>query len=157
MRDESTRQTAQEFLAAKLTEEAQKLEDKLNQETAVARSLQVWKYFRDSIFSQCEEWNSVTQEQTLTCKETPLGDLRVWCAATSKHLTVHYDSRKLLVTLKNGGRRENETDVILHIEGYSTGSERSAHLVRNDEAINVPVLILGELRILSGMGRQRTS
>jgi len=157
MRDESTRQAAQEFLAAKLTEEAQKLEDKLNQETAVARSLQVWKHFRDSIFSQCEEWNSVTQEQTLTCKETPLGDLRVWCAATSKHLTVHYDSRKLLVTLKNGGRRENETDVILHIEGYSTGSDRSAHLVRNDEAVNVPVLILGELRILSGMGRQRTS
>jgi hypothetical protein len=157
MRDESTRQAAQEFLAAKLTEEAQKLEDKLNLETAVARSLQVWKHFRDSIFSQCEEWNSVTQEQTLTCKETPLGDLRVWCAATSKHLTVHYDSRKLLVTLKNGGRRENETDVILHIEGYSTGSERSAHLVRNDEAVNVSVLILGELRILSGMGRQRTS
>ena len=157
MRDESTRQAAQEFLAAKLTEEAQKLEDKLNLETAVARSLQVWKHFRDSIFSQCNEWNSVTQEQTLTCKETPLGDLRVWCAATSKHLTVHYDSRKLLVTLKNGGRRENETDVILHIEGYSTGTDRSAHLVRNDEAINVPVLILGELRILSGMGRQRTS
>lgn len=157
MRDESTRQAAQEFLAAKLTEEAQRLEDKLNQETAVARSLQVWKHFRDSIFSQCNEWNSVTQEQTLTCKETPLGDLRVWCAATSKHLTVHYDSRKLLVTLKNGGRRENETDVILHIEGYSTGSERSAHLVRNDEAVNVSVLILGELRILSEMGRQRTS
>jgi hypothetical protein len=157
MRDESTRQAAQEFLAAKLTEEAQKLEDKLNLETAVARSLQVWKHFRDSIFSQCNEWNSVTQEQTLTCKETPLGDLRVWCAATSKHLTVHYDSRKLLVTLKNGGRRENETDVILHIEGYSTGTDRSAHLVRNDEAVNVPVLILGELRILSGMGRQRTS
>jgi hypothetical protein len=41
MRDESTRQAAQEFLAAKLTEEAQKLEDKLNQETAVARSLHV--------------------------------------------------------------------------------------------------------------------
>ena len=157
MRDESTKQAAQEFLAAKLTEEAQKLEDKLNLETAVARSLQVWKHFRDSIFSQCNEWNSVTQEQTLTCKETPLGDLRVWCAATSKHLTVHYDSRKLLVTLKNGGRRENETDVILHIEGYSTGTDRSAHLVRNDEAVNVPVLILGELRILSGMGRQRTS
>ena len=157
MRDESTKQAAQEFLAAKLTEEAQKLEDKLNLETAVARSLQVWKHFRDSIFSQCNEWNSVTQEQTLTCKETPLGDLRVWCAATSKHLTVHYDSRKLLVTLKNGGRRENETDVILHIEGYSTGSDRSAHLVRNDEPANVPLLILGELRLLSGIGRQRTS
>jgi len=157
MRDESTRQAAQEFLAAKLTEEAQKLEDKLNQETAVARSLHVWKVFRDSIFSQCNEWNSVTQEETLTCKETPLGDLRIWCAATSKHMTVHYDSRKLLVTIKNAGRRENETDVILHIEGYSNGSERSAHLVRNDEPVNVPVLILGELRLLSGIGRQRTA
>src|SRR5277367_3578048 len=157
MRDESTRQAAQEFLAAKLTEEAQKLEDKLNQETALARSLHVWKQFRDSIFSQCNEWNSVTQEETLTCKETPLGDLRIWCAATSKHMTVHYDSRKLLVTIKNAGRRENETDVILHIEGYSNGSERSAHLVRNDEPVNVPVLILGELRLHSGIGRQRTA
>jgi hypothetical protein len=157
MRDESTKQAAQEFLAAKLTEEAQKLEDKLNQETAVTRSLHVWKQFRDSIFSQCNEWNSVTQEETLTCKETPLGDLRIWCAATSKHMTVHYDSRKLVVTVKNAGRRENETDVILRIEGYSTGSDRSAHLVRNDEPVNVPVLILGELRLLSGIGRQRTS
>jgi hypothetical protein len=157
MRDESTRQAAQEFLAAKLTDEAQKLEEKLNQETAIARSLHVWKSFRDSIFSQCNEWNSVTQEETLTCKETPLGDLRIWCAATSKHMTVHYDSRKLLVTIKNAGRRENETDVILRIEGYSTGSERSARLVRNDEPVNVPVLILGELRLLSGIGRQRTA
>jgi hypothetical protein len=157
MRDESTRQAAQEFLAAKLTEEAQKLEDKLNQETAVARSLHVWKQFCDSIFSQCNEWNSVTREETLTCKETPLGDLRIWCAATSKHMTVHYDSRKLLVTIKNAGRRENETDVILQIEGYSTGPDRLAHLVRNDEPVNVPVLILGELRLLSGIGRQRTS
>jgi hypothetical protein len=157
MRDESTRQAAQEFLAAKLTEEAQKLEDKLNKETAVARSLHVWKSFRDAIFSQCNEWNSVTQEQTLTCKETPLGDLRIWCAATSKYMTVHYDSRKLLVTIRNAGRRENETDVLLQIEGYSTGSDRSAHLVRNDEPVNVPALILGELRLLSGIGRQRTS
>ena len=99
----------------------------------------------------------MTQEETLTCKETPLGDLRIWCAATSKHMTVHYDSRKLVVTIKNAGRRENETDVILRIEGYLNGSDRSAHLVRNDEPVNVPVLILGELRLLSGIGRQRTS
>jgi hypothetical protein len=157
MRDESTRQAAQEFLAAKLTEEAQKQEEKLNQETAVARSLHVWKSFREAIFSQCEEWNAVTQEQTLTCKETPLGDLRIWCAATSKYMTVHYDSRKLLVTIRNAGRRENEKDLQLQIEGYSTGSERSAHLVRNNEPANVPVLILGELRLLSGIGRQRTA
>src|SRR5271170_5086941 len=121
MRDESTKQAAQEFLATKLAEEGKKHEDKLNKETAVARSLYVWKVLRDLIFAQCKEWNNITQEETLTCKETPLGDVRIWCAATSKHMTVHYDSRKLFVTIKNAGRRENETDVILQVEGYSTG------------------------------------
>jgi hypothetical protein len=72
-------------------------------------------------------------------------------------LTVHYDSRKLLVTVRNAGRRENEKDLQLQIEGYSTGSERSAHLVRNNEPANIPVLILGELRLLSGIGRQRSA
>lgn len=157
MRDETTRQAAQEFLAAKLAEEGQKHEDKLNHEAAVALSLQVWKHFRDAIFAQCTEWNSVTQEETLTCKETPLGDLRIWCPARSKQMTVHYDSRKLLVTLKNAGRLEHEKDVVLHIEGYSKGPTRDAHLTRNDEPINVDFLILGELRVLTGIGRQRSS
>jgi hypothetical protein len=157
MRDESTKQAAQEFLAAKLAEEGQKHEDKLNNETAVARSLHVWKVFRDAVFAQCNEWNSVTQEDTLTCKETPLGDLRVWCAATSKQMTVQYDSKKLTVIVKNGGRHEVEKDAVLHIEGYSTGSGRDAHLVKNDEPVNVPMLILGELRLLTGIGRQRSA
>ncbi|MHB8501139.1 MAG: hypothetical protein ACYDCG_19810 [Candidatus Acidiferrales bacterium] len=157
MRDESTRQAAQEFLAARLTEEGQKLEDKLNKEAAVALSLQVWKRFLDAIFAQCREWNSVTQEETLTCKETPLGDLRIWCPSRSKQLTVHYDSRKLSVTLKNAGRLEHQKDVILHIEGFSTVSGRDARLTRNDEPVNVDILILGELRVLTGIGRQRTT
>lgn len=157
MRDESTKQAAQEFLAAKLAEEGQRQEEKLNKETAVARSLHVWKSFRDAVFAQCNEWNSVTQEDTLTCKETPLGDLRVWCAATSKQMTVQYDSKKLTVIVKNGARHEVEKDAILHIEGYSTGSGRDAHLVKNDEPVNVPVLILGELRVLTGIGRQRSA
>jgi hypothetical protein len=157
MRDESTKQAAQEFLAARLAEEGQKHEDKLNRETAVARSLHVWKTFRDAVFAQCKEWNSVTQEDTLTCKETPIGDLRVWCAATSKQMTVHYDSKKLTVIVRNGARREVEKDAILRIEGYSTDSGRDAHLVKNDEAVNVPVLILGELRLLTGIGRQRSA
>ena len=72
-------------------------------------------------------------------------------------MTVHYDSRKLLITLRNAGRLEHEKDVLLHIEGYSTGSHRDAHLVRNDEPVNVDILILGELRVLTGIGRQRTS
>jgi hypothetical protein len=155
MIDETTKQAAQEFLAEKIADENQKLEEKLNREAVVALSLQVWKRFRDSIFSQCDVWNSVTQEETLTCKETPLGDLRIWCAAKSKQLTVHYDSRKYSVTLKNAGRPEHEKDAVLHIEAYSTGSQRNARLIRNDEPVNVDMLILGELRVLTGLGRRR--
>jgi hypothetical protein len=160
MRDETTKQAAQEYLATKLTEEEQKYEDEHNMATAVARSLLVWKRFKDAILTQCNVWNTVTQEETLVCKETLLGDLRIWCAARTKQMTVHYDSRKLLVTVKNAGRLEHEKDVILHIEGYRTGADRDdrdARLVRNNEPINIDMLILGELRVLTGIGRQRSA
>ncbi len=160
MRDETTKQAAQEYLATKLTEEEQKYEDEHNMATAVARSLLVWKRFKDAVLTQCNVWNTVTQEETLVCKETLLGDLRIWCAARTKQMTVHYDSRKLLVTVKNAGRLEHEKDVILHIEGYRTGAdrdERDARLVRNNEPVNVDMLILGELRVLTGIGRQRSA
>ncbi len=159
MRDESTKQAAQEYLAAKLTEDEQKYEDEHNMATAVARSLLVWKRFKDALLAQCIEWNGVTQEDTLTCKETPIGDLRIWCAARSKQMTVHYDSRKLLITVKNAGRLEHEKDVILRIEGYRTGTDRDdrdARLVRNEQPVNIDMLILGELRVLTGIGRQRS-
>jgi hypothetical protein len=158
MRDESTKQAAQEYLATKLSEEEQQYEREHNLATAVARSLLVWKKFKDAILAQCNVWNTVTQEETLTCKETPIGDLRIWCAARSKQMTVQYDSRKLLVTVKNAGRLEHEKDVILHIEGYRTGADRDdrdARLVRNDEPVNIDMLVLGELRVLTGIGRQR--
>ncbi|HET7259116.1 MAG TPA: hypothetical protein VFI75_05310 [Candidatus Acidoferrum sp.] len=160
MRDESTKQAAQEYLAAKLTEEEQKYEDEQNLATAVARSLLAWKRLKDSILAQCNEWNAITQEQTLTFKETPLGDLRIWCAARAKQMTVHYDSRKLLITLKNAGRLEHEKDVILNIEGYRSGpnrDDRDVHLVRNEQPVNIDMLILAELRVLTGIGRQRTA
>jgi hypothetical protein len=73
-------------------------------------------------------------------------------------MTVHYDSRKLLITVKNAGRLEHEKDVILHMEGYRTGPERSdrdVHLVRNEQPVNIELLIVGELRVLTGMSRQR--
>jgi hypothetical protein len=155
MRDETTKQAAQDFLAAKLAEEGQKHEDKLNKEIAVSRSPHVWKNFRDAVFAQCSEWNAVTHEQTLTCTETPVGDFRVRCSATAKQMTVYYDSKKLLITVRNGARLEVERDAILHIEGYSSGSGRDAHLVRNNETVNIASLILGELRLLAGMGRQK--
>src|SRR5438309_7000522 len=158
MRDESTKQAAQEYLAAKLTEEDQIYEEKHNMDMAVAGSPLVWKGVKDAILEKCREWNAVTQEQTLTCKETALGDLRIWCAARSKQMTVHYDSRKLLITVKNAGRLEHEKDVILHIEGYRTGPERTdraIRLTRYEQPVNIDMLIVGELRVLTGMERQR--
>jgi len=158
MRDESTKQAAEEFLATRVAEEGQKEEDRLNKETAVARSLHVWKKFRDSMFAQCNEWNAVTKEESLTCKETPMGDLRIWCPSRSKQMTVHYDSRKLTITIKNAARELAQKDLILTIEGHATNDGgRDAHLVRNDEPVNVPVLILSELRLLTGIGRQRSA
>ena len=158
MRDESAKQAAQEYLAAKLTEEEQIYEEKHNMALAVARSPLVWTSVKDAIFEKCGEWNAVTQEETLTCKETAIGDLRIWCAARSKQMTVHYDSKKLLIMVRNAGRLEHEKDVILHIEGYRTGADRSdrdVHLVRNEQAVNIDMLIVGELRVLTGMKRQR--
>ena len=160
MRDENTKQAAQEYLAAKLTEEEQIYEETHNMALAVARSPLVWKNVKDSIFEKCSEWNAVTQEETLTCKETAIGDIRIWCAARSKQMTVHYDSKKLLITVKNSGRLEHEKDVILHIEGYRTGTDRAdrdVHLVRNEQAVNIDMLIVGELRVLTGMKRQRNA
>jgi hypothetical protein len=157
--DDNTKQAAQEYLAGKLSEDERLYEAQQNRAIAVARCLQVWKSFRDSITQKCREWNTVTQEETLSCKETPLGDLRIWCAARSKQMIVHYDSQKLLIMIKNGGRLEHEKDVILFIRGYRKSfdrEDRDVRLEHNDEPINPDMLIVGELRVLTGMSRQRT-
>jgi len=83
-----------------------------------------------------QEWNEVAGEQVLTCCETMLGDFRVLCAGRQHQLVVHFDSRKLLIILKNSARLSHETDMILLIEGYSTDRGRSARLMRNDEPVN---------------------
>jgi hypothetical protein len=158
MRDESTKHAAQEYLAEKLSVEEQKYEDEQNAALASARALQVWKNVKDSIFQTCREWNEVTKEETLICKETVLGDLRIWCAAKSKQMTVLFNSRNLLIKLINSGRLEHEKDVVLRIEGYRTGpnkEDRGTRLMRNEEHVNMDMLILGELRVLTGMKRQR--
>jgi hypothetical protein len=160
MRDESTKQAAQEYLAAKLTEDEQKYEDEQNLATAVARSVEMWRRFSQSMLSQCREWNAVTQEETLTCKETPLGDLRIWCAARGRQMTAQFDSRRRLITIKNAGRLEHEKDVILRLEGYRSGpnrEDRDVHLMRNEHVVNADMLILAELRVLTGIGRQRNA
>src|SRR5260370_13856897 len=120
--------------------------------TARARSMLVWKRFEDAILTQCNVWNTVTQEETLVCKETLLGDLRIWCSARSKQMTVQYDSRKLLVTVKNAWRLEHEKDVILHIEVYRIGADRDdrdARLVRNNEPVKVDMVVRADIPVLT--------
>ena len=154
MGDESTKRAAQEYLAARLAQEGQSYEDRLNRDAAVALAPRVWKRVAETVVAKCNEWNAITEEQTLTCKETMLGDLRVWCAGKPHVMTVHYDSKTRLITLKNTARPEHEKDMILSIEGYSIAGGRDARLVRNNEPANLDVVILGELRVLVGLGRQ---
>ncbi len=73
MADESAKRAAQEYLAAKLSEEGQSYEDKLNLEAAIALGPKVWKKLADTVITNCQEWNAITKKQTLTCKETTLG------------------------------------------------------------------------------------
>jgi len=56
--------------------------------------------------------------------------------------------------LKEHSASEHEKDMILSIEGYSIAGGRDARLVRNNEPANLDVVILGELRVLVGLGRQ---
>ena len=156
--DEITKQSAQEYLAAKLTEEEQKYETEQNLALATARSPVVWKHVKDTIFDRCREWNAITQEETLTCKETALGDLRIWCAARNQQMMVYYDSKRLRITVKNGARLEHEKDVVMYMEGYRTGAsrdDRDVRLMRNEQPVNIDMLIVGELRVLTGLSRQR--
>jgi hypothetical protein len=155
MGDESTKRAAQEYLAAKLSREGQSHEDKLNRETAERLAPAVWKQVADTVIAKCREWNQIAGEQTFSYKETLLGDLRILCAGKLQQMVVHYDSRKLLVVIKNGARLEHEKDVVLWIEGYATeNGDRDAHLVRNEQAVNLDLLMTGELRVLAGLSRQ---
>jgi len=154
MGEESAKRAAEEYLAARIAEESQNHEDQRNREAAKSLGPVVWKRLAETVLAQCREWNGVTGEQTVTCKETALGDLRIWCADRPHQMLVHYNSKQGLVIIKNTARPENEPDTILSIEGYSTGTGREARLVRNKEAVNVDMLILGQLRVLAGLNRR---
>lgn len=53
--------------------------------------------------------------------------------------------------VENTAREDHEPKVILSIEGYTTeDGRRGARLVRNNEPVNVEMLILGQLRVLAG-------
>ena len=154
MGDESAKRAAEEYLAARLSEESQSYEEQQNREAAIKLGLTVWNGLAETVLRQCREWNAVTGEQTLACKETALGDLRILCAGRSFQMVVHYNSKQGLVIIKNTARPENEPDTVLSIEGYLTGEGRNARLVRNKEPVNVDMLILGHLRVLAGLSRR---
>ena len=154
MGDESTKQAAQEYLAAKLAEAGRTFEAQENLEAAIALAPAVWKQFAGTVISKCEEWNGVTQEQTLACKEIALGDLRIWCAGNSQQIIVHYDSKKRFVFIKNSAKPEHEPETILQIEGYLSESGRQARLMRNEQPVNIDMVLVGQLRILAGLSRR---
>jgi len=154
MSTDRTKQAAQEFLAAKLTEDFETQEARLNKEAAARLCRVVWKRVATAVLEKCKQWNQVTGEETLTCKETLMGDLRIRCAGRPHQLSVHFDPGKLLITLKNTARAEHETDIVLHIEGCATENGRDARVVHNGVTANPDIVILGELRVLAGMTRQ---
>lgn len=154
MGEESAKRAAEEFLAARLSEESRAYEDQQNREAAIKLGLTVWNKLAETVFAQCRDWNAVTKEQTLTCKETALGDLRILCAGRAYQMLVHYDSRQGLVTIKNTARLEAEPDTVMSIEGYATGDGRDARLMRNNEPVNVEIMTLGHLRLLAGLSRR---
>jgi hypothetical protein len=151
MATDDTTRAAQEFLAVRMTEEHEQQEQVLNREAALRLAPKVWKLVAETFVAQCKAWNAILREEALTCKETILGDLRIRCAGKSQHISVHYDSRKLRITIKNTARPEHEGDSIFFIQGWASGTE--AHLFRNAQMANLEGVVLGELRVLAGIGR----
>ena len=154
MSTDRAKDSAQEFFAEKLSRDFEAQEAKLNHEAAVRLCRVVWTRVATAVQNNCKQWNQVTGEETLTCKETLLGDLRIRCAGRPHQLSVHFDPGKLLITLKNTARAEHETDVILNIEGYATENGRDAHVVHNGLVASPDAVFLAELRVLAGMTRQ---
>jgi hypothetical protein len=151
MSSNETKRAAQEFLAAQFTEAVQIEEARLNSQAAVTLAPTVWRRVAETFAAQCEAWNAITKTESLSCKETILGDLRIRCAGKSDIITVHYDSKKLQVIVKNTARLEHEGDSTFFIDGYNRGTE--ADLSRNNQRVNLDVVVLGELRVLAGIGR----
>lgn len=151
MNTDETKRAAQEFLAAKMSEEVQLEEEALNRQAAISMAPKVWKRVAETFTNQCKTWNAVTNEESLTCKETILGDLRIRCAGKPDVVTVHYDSYKRQVIVRNSARPEHEGDSVFTIEGYNSG--READLSRNNQRVNLEVVVLGELRVLAGIER----
>jgi len=91
-----------------------------------------------------------TGEETLVCKETALGRSGA-SGAPGARKTTDDGVLRFPETSDYGEKTarglEHEKDVILHMEGYRTGPERTnrdVHLVRNEQAVNIDMLLVGE-------------
>ena len=157
MADDPIKQAAQEFLAAQFTEDGLTSEEQQCREAAISLAPALWKNVLQEVSAMCLKWNSVTNQQTLSCKETPLGDLRIRCAGRPHQLIFHYDSKHRLIRVENTARQDYEPKVVLLISGYRTDSGYRARLVRNDEPVNLELLVVGQLRILAGLSRKAQS
>ena len=107
MSDASIKRAAQEYLAERLTEEGLTYEQTLNRDAAIALAPSVWKRLAETVKAMCKEWNAVTKEQSLTCTETMMGDLRIRCAGRSQQLVIRFDSKQRLVRVENSAREEH--------------------------------------------------
>jgi len=157
MPDENIKRAAQEYLAERLNEDGLTQEQKLNRDAAIELAPQVWREVVLTAVGICKEWNAETKEETFSCNETPLGDLRIRCAGRPQQIVVHYDSRRRLIHIENTARLDHEPKVILSIEAYPTEAGRGARLMRNSEPVNLPMLLLGHMRVLAGMSRKAQS
>jgi hypothetical protein len=75
MSDEKVKRAAQEYLAEKVSKEGLTSEQTLNRDAAIALAPAVWRQLAEAVVAMCNEWNAVTKEQSLRCRETMLGDL----------------------------------------------------------------------------------
>ena len=157
MADDSVKRAAQEYLAERLSEEGLTYEETQNRDAAVAFAPAVWKKTAQTVVAIVNEWNSVTKEQSLTCKETMMGDLRIRCTGRTHEMVVRFESAKRLVRIDNTARPDHEPKVVLSIEGYATDSGHYARLMRNREVVNLEMLMLGQLRLLCGLSRRGDS
>jgi hypothetical protein len=154
MGDESIKRAAQEYLAERLSADGLTYEQQLNRDAAIAGAPAVWQKLIAIVKAMCDEWNSETKENTFSCKETILGDLRVRCAGRPHHLTFHFESKQRLVRVENTAREEHEPKTVLSIEGYLTESGRQARFMRNNEPVDLHMLLLRQFRILAGLRKR---
>jgi hypothetical protein len=154
MGDESIKRAAQEYLAERLSADGLTYEQQLNRDAAIAYAPTVWQLLMATVKAMCDDWNAETKESTFSCKETILGDLRVRCAGRAHQLTFHFDSKHRLVRVKNTAREEHEPKIVLSIEGYLTDSGRQARLMRNNEPVNLQMLLLRQFRVLAGLSNR---